>query len=115
MSVEKRWQDRVGHILRAINSIQAYTAGMTEEAFAADSKTVDAVLRNFQVLGEAARHIPDAVQERYAEVPWALMQGMRHVVVHDYFAVKVDIVWRTIHVNLPPLIEPLQRILRDNP
>ena len=115
MSAERPWRPRVEHILEAIGKIQRYTAGLTEAAFADNSLVVDAVIRNFQVIGEAARHIPAEVQARYPEVPWSLMQGMRHVLVHDYFAVKLDIVWRTIHQSLPPLVEPLQRVLTENP
>ena len=115
MSSEKRWQLRVGHILDAIGKIQRYTAGQTNESFATDERTVDAVVRNFQVLGEAARHVPVEVQSKYPEIPWSIMQGMRHILVHDYFKVKVDIVWRTIQTDLPNLIAPLQRILNENP
>ena len=85
MSTERRWQIRIEHILEAINKIERYTAGLSEEAFANQDMAVDAVIRNFQVIGEAARHIPDDVQARYPEVPWSLMQGMRHILVHDYF------------------------------
>ena len=115
MSAEKRWQIRIEHILEAISKIERYTAGLSEETFISQDMTVDAVVRNFQVIGEAVRHVPDDVQARYPEVPWSLMQGMRHILVHDYFTVKLNIVWRTIQQSLPPLVEPLQRILRDNP
>jgi uncharacterized protein with HEPN domain len=115
MSDERHWQIRIEHILEAISKIQRYTAGWSEEAFASQEMAVDAVIRNFQVIGEAARHVPDDVQARYPEVPWSLMQGMRHILVHDYFAVKLDIVWRTVQQSLPPLVGPLQRILKDNP
>jgi uncharacterized protein with HEPN domain len=115
MSVDKRWQLRIEHILEAIDKIQRYTTGLTEDTFASQSMAVDAVIRNFQVVGEAVRHVPDEVQARYPEVPWSLMQGMRHILVHDYYAVKLDIVWRTIQQSLPPLLEPLRNILRENP
>src|SRR3989442_1417273 len=64
---------------------------------------------------ELGRPIPDEVQARYSEVPWSLMQGMRHILVQDYYAVKLDIVWRTIQQSLPPLVEPLRDILKENP
>jgi len=115
MSVDKRWQVRIEHILEAIGKIERYTAGLTEATFAEQSMTVDAVIRNFQVIGEAVRHLPDEIQARYPAVPWSLMQGMRHILVHDYFAVKLDIVWRTIQQSLPPLLEPLRNILKENP
>lgn len=115
MSVDKRWQIRIEHMLEAIAKIQQYVSGLTEDTFADQSMAVDAVIRNFQVIGEAVRHLPDDVQARYPEVPWSLMQGMRHILVHDYYAVKLDIVWRTIQQSLPPLLEPLRRILKENP
>ncbi len=115
MSADKRWQLRIEHVLEAIGKIQRYTNGLTEDTFAEQGMVVDAVIRNFQVIGEAVRHIPDEVQTRYPDVPWSLMQGMRHVLVHDYYAVKLDVVWRTIQESLPPLLEPLQNILSANP
>jgi uncharacterized protein with HEPN domain len=115
MSAEKRWQIRIEHFMEAIAKIQQYSGGLTQEAFTANSMAVDAVIRNFQVMGEAVRHVPKHIQDRYPEVPWSLVQGMRHILVHDYFAVKLDIVWRTVQDSLPPLLEPLQRILQENP
>jgi uncharacterized protein with HEPN domain len=115
VSADQRWQLRIEHILEAIGKIERYTAGLTETAFAEQSMTVDAVIRNFQVIGEAVRHVPNDVRARYPEVPWSLMQGMRHILVHDYYAVKLDIVWRTIQQSLPPLLEPFRKILNENP
>ncbi len=115
MSADRRWQVRIEHVLEAIGKIQRYSSGLTEDTFAGQGMVVDAVIRNFQVIGEAVRHVPDEVQARYPEVPWSLMQGMRHILVHDYYAVKLDVVWRTIQQSLPPLLEPLRRILTENP
>jgi uncharacterized protein with HEPN domain len=115
MSVERKWAFRIEHMLEAIVKIQRYTQGMTEESFAADERTVDAVIRNFQVIGEAARYVPRDIQTRYPEIPWSLMQGMRHVLVHGYDMVKLEVVWRTIQEELPPLIEPLKNVLKENP
>lgn len=111
MSTGRRWKFRVEHILTAIEKIERYTAGMTEESFQASEITIDAVIRNFQIIGEAARNVPDEVQQAHPEVPWRLMQGMRHILVHAYDTVKLDIVWRTIQQDLPPLVEPLTRIV----
>lgn len=115
MSPERKWTFRIEHILDAIAKIQQYTAGLEEGGFAADSMRVDAVIRNFQVIGEATRHVPQEVRDRYPEIPWSLMQGMRNVLVHDYEDINQEIVWKTIQEKLPPLIGPLQRILRENP
>jgi len=115
MSIEKRWRFRVEHILEAIEKIRRYTTGMTEETFAATPMAVDAVIRNFLVIGEATRHIPVEIQSKYPSIPWPLMQGMRNVLVHEYDAVKLDVVWRTVKEKLPPLVEPLRTLLQEEP
>lgn len=111
MSPERDWTFRIQHIVDAIDKIMHYTAGMTFEQFAADGRTVDAVIRNFLVIGEATRHVPDRARESTAEVPWKLMEGMRHVLVHDYDTVRLDVIWKTVVDDLPPLLDLLRRIL----
>jgi uncharacterized protein with HEPN domain len=75
---------RLDDILEAIDRITGYATGMSYEAFADDCRTVDAVLHNFAVVGEAAHHLPPEVEGRYPQVPWARMRGRRNVVVHEY-------------------------------
>jgi len=115
MSVRRKWHFRIEHILEAIAKIQRYTAGMSEEAFAADDLVVDAVQRNFTIIGEAARQIPVDIQRKHPEIPWARMQGMRNILVHEYDAVKLNVIWRTIQDNLPPLVEPLRKLVQEEP
>lgn len=111
MSSEMTWAFRLEHILQAIGKIQRYTVGHTGESLRTDDKTLDAVVRNFQVIGEAARHIPESIQQAHPEVPWSDMQKMRHVLVHNYDRIDPAIVWQTVQNDLPPLIEPLQKLL----
>jgi uncharacterized protein with HEPN domain len=80
----RQWKLRIRHILDAIAKIRVYTAGMSLATFSANDLVVDAVLRNFMVIGEATRHIPTYVTTAYPQIPWRLMQDMRNVVVHDY-------------------------------
>lgn len=108
---EREWSFRIQHIVDAIQRITRYTAGMTFEEFAADDRTVDAVIRNFLVIGEATRHVPDHVRKSVPRVPWKLMEGIRHILVHDYDTVRLDVVWKTVVEDLPALIDPLQRML----
>ncbi len=105
------WRLRISDILECIDKIDRYTEGMTFEDFAADDKTVDAVLRRIEIIGEATRHVPDEVTGRFPDIPWQKMRGMRNVVVHEYFGVSLRIIWRTIKTQLPPLAEPLRRVL----
>ncbi|HUP58793.1 MAG TPA: DUF86 domain-containing protein [Thermoanaerobaculia bacterium] len=111
MSPEREWRFRIEHIVEAIEKIMRYTEAMTYEQFAADERTVDAVIRNFLVIGEATRNVPDHVRASAAGIPWKLMEGMRHVLVHDYDAVRLDTVWQTVREDLPPLIAPLRRLV----
>ena len=109
----REWRFRVRDILEAIAAVQGYTAGMDLDRFAADRKTVDAVLRNLIVIGEAATHLPESVGEHHPQLPWADMRALRNFVVHEYFGVSDAIIWDTIQRNLPPLVEPLRHILES--
>jgi uncharacterized protein with HEPN domain len=112
LSVSPRdWRLRVQDILDAIATIQLYTAGMDYFAFTHDRKTMDAVLRNITVIGEAASRVPETIQGESPEVPWADMRDMRNVVIHEYFGINKQILWDTIQTDLPPLVAPLQALL----
>lgn len=100
-------------MLGAAEAINEYTAGLTVEAFAADRRTVDAVMRNIQVLGEAARHVPDEVRARFPEVPWQDISDMRNVLVHEYFGVDLDILWQTVTRDLALLVPLLLAIVDE--
>lgn len=100
------FQVYVEDIIDAINSIESYTKGMTYEGFVSDRKTIDAVIRNFEVIGEATKHVPLAVRHEYPNVPWRDMAGMRDKLIHGYFGVQLDVVWKTVTERLPA-VRPL--------
>lgn len=105
------WRLRVQDILDAIAAIQSYTASMDYPAFARDRRTVDAVLRNITVIGEAASRIPEAIQVASPDIPWADMRDIRNVVVHEYFGINRQILWDTTQTDFPPLVLQLQALL----
>lgn len=111
MSSERLWKFRLRHILEAIEKIERYTSSMSEEEFLADSLVIDAVIRNSQVIGEATRKVPADFKDAHPAIPWRDMERMRHVLVHDYERVMPEIVWRTIHKHLPPLVQPIPQLL----
>ena len=113
MSSAKDWTIRIGHVLDAIARIQAYTDGLTEKSFAADFKTQDAVVRNFEIIGEAVRHVPHEITKTHRDIPWRDMRNMRNVLTHRYEEVKVPTVWKTIQEDLPPLVPLLQKLLDE--
>jgi uncharacterized protein with HEPN domain len=107
----RNWQRRIEDILDAIAEIQSFSAGATLEQFKTDVKTLRAVAADLIIIGEAANHIPDDVQNAHKDVPWVLMRAMRNRVVRVYFDVDPDILWDTVHNDLPKLIDPLNLIV----
>lgn len=96
----------LNHIVEAIDRIYRYVEDMTELTFLADEKTQDAVVRNFEIMGEAANNIERfhaAFATAHSDVPWALMYTMRNRVAHGYFKVDYELVWKTIYADLPEL------------
>lgn len=106
------WRLRLEDMLEAIGRIARYTAGMDWGRFAADDKTIDAVVRNLEIIGEAARHTPEEVTRQHPEIPWEKMRGIRNLLAHEYFGVDVNIVWLTVTTELPALA-PLMRAILD--
>jgi len=107
----RKWTFRLRHILEAVDRIQEYIAEMTYEEFAADQRTVEAVLHNFIIIGEATRHVPAPVTSRYPDVPWSQMRGMRNVAVDEYHRVSLGVIWKAGKEDLPPLVPMLQAVL----
>jgi uncharacterized protein with HEPN domain len=108
------WELRINDILDAITAVQGYTEGMKYETFAADRKTVDAVIRNLILIGEAASHIPDDFVSEHSDIPWRDMRDMRNFVVHEYFGVSDRIIWETVQNDLPPLLPRLRQMLESD-
>ena len=98
-------------ILECIEKIERYISGMTYEDFEKDERTVDAVLRNLEVIGEAARNTPLEIRSRYYDIPWRKIVGLRNVIIHDYFGVDLENIWEIITKDLPDLKEKVKSIL----
>lgn len=107
----KDWRVRIEDMLEAIERIQRYTGGMDERHFIADDRTVDAVIRNLEIIGEAAKRVPSQVAEQHPEIPWSRMTEMRNILVHEYHSVDPSIVFDSAHHDLPPLLGPLRSLL----
>ncbi|MCO6040332.1 HepT-like ribonuclease domain-containing protein [Thermococcus alcaliphilus] len=99
-------------ILNSIEKIKRYTVGMAFRDFIRDEKTIDAVLRNLEVIGEAAKNIPKEIQQKYPQIPWKEIAGMRDRLIHAYFGVDLEIVWHTITSDLPKLESELSKIIK---
>lgn len=115
---QQRLVDYLGHILQAIERIERYTEGMGEAAFLDDEMAQDAVIRNFEVIGEASHNIEVNFPEfalAHPELPLAFAYQMRNAVAHGYFKVDLEIVWKTLHNDLAGLYIQVQRAIADLP
>lgn len=99
------YTDYLQDIVDAIDDIRAFIEGMSFQAFASDRKTVNAVIRSIEVIGESARNVPLAFRENNPGIPWDKMVGMRNKLIHEYFGVDLEIIWQTINEDIPPLRE----------
>ncbi|MEW6288077.1 MAG: DUF86 domain-containing protein [Chloroflexota bacterium] len=100
------FRDMLENAQRAIQ----FTEGMDYESFSKDEKTVYAVIRAVEIIGEAAANIPAKVHSEYPGIPWREIKGMRNKLVHHYFGVNMEVVWQTINEDLPMLIKELKSI-----
>ena len=103
-------RERIEDILLAVEKALRYVEGMSFERFCADEKTIDAVARNIVVIGEAARHVPDEYASHCADIPWQDVRDMRNVVVHAYFRIDLEMLWKTLCDDLPALRAALKKV-----
>ena len=104
----------VQHILKAIGRAQEYTRGMTKEAFMENTLVQDAVVRQFEVIGEAAKKVSQEFRQQHAAIPWSFMAKMRDILIHHYWDVDLHVVWVTLHRDIPGLV-PLLRSALGSP
>lgn len=103
----------IGDMLDSAQKIIDYTAGQGFDDFTNDSKTIDAVIRNFEVIGEAANRLPEDFKDKFSEIDWHRIRGFRNRIVHHYFGIDYSIVWMIKETLLPQLISQLQSITND--
>lgn len=113
MSEERVLLDYLNDILESISDIREFTAGMDKESFFNDKKTIKAVVRSLEVIGEAASKLPLNIRGLYSEIPWQETIAMRNRLIHEYFGVDLDIVWQTIEEDLEPLDKTVKRIIEE--
>jgi uncharacterized protein with HEPN domain len=111
--VKREIGDYIEDIIGAMDKAADFVGNMSYEEFTRDDKTIFAVVRALEIVGEAAKNIPSDVRKNYPEVPWKDISGMRNKVIHEYFGVKLSIVWRPVMEELPPLKPLFEKILKE--
>ena len=108
---ERDWRLYADDIVSACAKIRRFVTGMTYEAFAADERTQDAVIRNIEIIGEAAKNIPDEIVAKAPEIAWRNIRGMRDIIAHGYFQTSLEIVWATATTRIDELESAVRKLV----
>lgn len=100
-------------ILAAMDAIEKFVEGMEFDEFQQDDKTSSAVIRKFEIIGEATKHVPESLRQKHIKIPWKQLAGMRDKLIHFYFGVNYDLVWDTLKGRIPSLKPMMHQVLKD--
>ena len=106
----REWRLYVNDMIEFAEKVQLYTDGIDQDAFLSDALTYDATLRNLELIGEAATHVPDTVRKAHPEIPWTAIIAVRNRLAHGYMGIDNDIIWSLILDAVPALLPALRRI-----
>ena len=111
--MKREYYDYIKDIVDSINDIEEFVKGMEFGDFERDRKTINAVIRSLEIIGEAAKKIPERLRKKFPDIPWKEMAGMRDKLIHEYHGVDLEIVWTVIKEELPPLKPKFEKMLEE--
>jgi len=103
----------LNHILESIKNIEEYSQGLTKEKLTKNIKIQDAIIRRIEIIGEATKNLPKEILKKYEQVEWNKVIRTRDKLIHGYFGVDLDIVWKIVKKDMPKLKEQIQNILKE--
>ena len=106
-------RDHLQDILDAVNDIERFVADMSYEQFIKDKKTLNAVVRSIEVIGEASKRLPESLKAKNSELPWREITGMRDKLIHAYFGMDTETIWKTVKENIPQLKQTIEKMVKD--
>jgi uncharacterized protein with HEPN domain len=106
-------RDYLQDILDAIDDIENFVDSMTYEQFVKDKKTLNAVVRSIEIIGEASKKLPESIKKKHNELPWREITGMRDKLIHAYFGIDTETIWKAVKENIPTMRKSIQKMLKD--
>ncbi len=110
---KREYGDYIQDVLDSINAVDEFIKGMAFEDFTKDKKTIFAEIRGIEIIGEATKYIPKSIRNKYPEIPWKDMAGLRDKVIHAYFGVDLRVIWETATRHLPEIKPLIEQVLKD--
>ena len=111
--MRREYQDYLSDLIEAIDKIEQFIDLMTFEKFEKDEKTIFAVIRALEIMGEAAKKIPHGIRAKYKHIPWKQIAGMRDKLIHEYFGVNTKVIWKTVKEDIPMVKPLIKQMFKD--
>ena len=111
--MKREYGDYIQDITDSIKETEEFTKELSFDDFKQDKKTVNAVIRSLEIMGEAAKKIPDDLRRKYSKIPWKEMAGIRDKLIHEYHGVDLEIIWKVVKEELPPVRPNILKLLKE--